>query len=249
MHGISVCLVWAGFANSSLIQLIAFDADKKTTLPIYRCSPRCGIFQNWVPMERCDLCDRCFADPEALQQHIRDSITHTIPFRCEPCNRSFKSQEALDQHSRDSPSHAISYDCGPCNRSFGSQNALDQHIQYSSVHIAPPTTPLDAFFLSFTAFEYDPDLPPSESFAQLKRFYGWRRGDPDDRQAWIGYQAALEEEVRLWFGAEDDLSAWHSVCRAIGIEPLPATCSRSKKVRTHLASIIWHEYSRCQINT
>ena len=199
-------------------------------------------------MERCDSCDRFFAGPEALRQHIRDSIAHAMPFRCEPCKRSFKSQQALDQHIRDSPAHAISFSCEHCDRNFGSQAALDQHIQDSPVHNAPPVTPLDAFFLSFTVFEYDPDLPPSESFAQLKRFHGWRRGDPDDIQAWIEYQSALEEEVRLWFGAEDDLSAWHSICRAIGIEPLPATCAQSKKVSPLLASITLHEHSRCQID-
>lgn len=57
----------------------------------------------------------------------------------------------------------------------------------------------------------------------------------------------FDHGYQVWLGAEDDLNTWHSIYRAIRIEPLPATCTRSKKVRTHLASLILHEYSRCQI--
>ena len=37
-------------------------------------------------------------------------------------------------------------------------------------------------------------------------------------QAWDQYQEALTPEFKLWFGAEDDTAAWHSLCRAMKIE-------------------------------
>ncbi|KAJ5592611.1 hypothetical protein N7537_009515 [Penicillium hordei] len=166
-----------------------------------------------------------------IHQHTRHhsaySPVHTITYGCGPCNRSFGSQSALDQHVQNSPAHAASFHCELCNRTFGSRDALEQHIEYSKAHIAPPSTPLDEFFQSFAGFSYNPKLPPSESYAQLKRFCRWREYDIKDKEAWEQYQSALEAEVKMWFGAEDDLGAWHSLCRAIGMEPLPATCKQA----------------------
>jgi hypothetical protein len=183
-----------------------------------------------APSYDCEPCNRSFGSQDALDQHLRDSPAHAPSYDCEPCNRSFGSQEALDQHLHYSPAHAPSYDCEPCDRSFGSQEALDQHLRDSPAHVQLPRTPLDTFFLSFDTFVYDPTLPPSESYASLQRFYGWRRGEQTSDQAWRQFQEALSQEFQLWFGVEDDLAAWHSLCRAVKIEPLPRTCHDCKKV-------------------
>jgi hypothetical protein len=34
----------------------------------------------------------------------------------------------------------------------------------------------------------------------------------------------------MWYGAENDLTAWHALCRAISIEPLPKTCEKYEEV-------------------
>jgi hypothetical protein len=34
----------------------------------------------------------------------------------------------------------------------------------------------------------------------------------------------------MWYGAENDLTAWHVLCRAIGVEPLPKTCEQCEEV-------------------
>ena len=44
------------------------------------------------------------------------------------------------------------------------------------------------------------------------------------------YQDALQCELYLWYGAENDLTAWHALCRAIGVEPLPKTCELCEEV-------------------
>ena len=111
-------------------------------------------------------------------------------------------------------------------------------------HVCPPAspiidssstpvndTPLDRFFLSYPSFEYKRSLPPAESFNHLRRHQRWRRGSLEGDNAWNQYQKALKEEFSLWYGAENDLGAWHALCRAIGIVPLPTTCEESKKVR------------------
>ncbi len=181
-------------------------------------------------MKRCEPCDRSFGSQDALNQHLRDSPAHALSCNCGPCDRSFGSQDALNQHLRDSPAHTPSYDCGPCSRSFGSQDALNQHLRDSPLHFQMPITPLNRFFQSFDGFAYDSTLPPNASYSSLKRFYGWRIGQEESERAWQRFQDALKQEFNLWFGAEGDLAAWHSLCRAVRIEPLPTTCFACEKV-------------------
>jgi hypothetical protein len=149
---------------------------------------------------------------------------------CSRCDRSFPSSWALQQHKRDSPAHAQSFDCDDCNRSFNSEDALEQHLRDSPAHHLVPETPLDAFFRSFPTFEYDPSQPPATSYAHLRAHKGWQRGEAASADAWDRYQDALEGELRLWYGEEDDLAAWHALCHAIGVEPPPQTCDQCEQV-------------------
>ena len=183
-----------------------------------------------APSFKCESCNRSFSSEEALDQHLRDSPAHAPSFKCESCNRSFSSKEALDQHLRDSPAHAPSFNCGSCNRSFGSEVALSQHLQNSRIHQQDPGTPLDLFFRSFPTFAYDPSFSPAASYANLREHEGWRRRDAASDEAWNRYQDALESELRMWYGAENDLAAWHALCRATGVKPLPQTCERCEEV-------------------
>ncbi|PKY08335.1 hypothetical protein P168DRAFT_228655 [Aspergillus campestris IBT 28561] len=178
----------------------------------------------------CGLCNRSFGSQEALDQHTRDSPAHAPSYDCGICNRAFNSQEARDQHTRDSPAHAQTFDCELCNQAFGSLDALNQHVRDSPAHSGHSTTPLNAFFLSFAGFDFDPSLPPAESYRRLQRYYDWDREDPDSKRAWIDYQRSLAEEFNLWFGSENDLSAWHSLCTAVNVSPLPTTCHGCQKV-------------------
>ncbi|KAL8931284.1 MAG: hypothetical protein Q9216_007237 [Gyalolechia sp. 2 TL-2023] len=179
----------------------------------------------------CEKCDRSFVSEEALNQHLRDSPAHAQSLDCEKCDRSFGSEEALEQHLRDAPAHAQSLDYEEYNPSFGSEETLTQYLQNSRVHQQQdPDTPLDTFFYSFPTFDYDPSLSPAVSYAKLQKHKRWRLGDDASKDAWNRYQDALESELRMWFGAEDDLAAWHALCRAIGVKPLPQTCKGCEEV-------------------
>ncbi|TGO46781.1 hypothetical protein BCON_0308g00110 [Botryotinia convoluta] len=172
----------------------------------------------------CSTCNRYYGSRKALQQHVRDSPAHTLSFYCISCDRSFKSEEALQQHLRHSTLHTLIFGCDDCDQSFDSEEALDQHFRDSHIHQQDIKTPLDVFFCSFPTFNYDRSLPPATSYASLQRHERWHRNSAMSDDAWAGYQLALESELRMWYGAEDDLTAWHALCRAIGIEPLPNTC-------------------------
>ena len=103
----------------------------------------------------------------------------------------------------------------------------------------PSIGPLDAFFLSFPGYQYDPSIPPAESFHFLRRgLKGWNDWDRSFPATWkeyekvvyTRYQAALTKEFNLWFGTEDDIRSWHSLCRAIEISPLPTTHKECQEV-------------------
>jgi uncharacterized protein YlaI len=183
-----------------------------------------------APSFDCETCDRSFSNEQALQQHLRDSPALAPSFDCDDCDRSFDSEEVLQQHLRDSPAHALSFDCETCDRSFGNEEALEQHLRDSRIHQQDTETPLDVFFRSFLTFDYDPSLPPATSYANLRGHKGWRRGSAASDDAWNRYQDALQSELNMWYGAENDLTAWHALCRAIGVEPLPETCGQCEEV-------------------
>jgi len=94
--------------------------------------------------------------------------------------------------------------------------------------------PLDSFFHSYRSFHYDASTPPAISFECLQNHlqtrHRWARDDPEREKLWHHYQAALTQEFNLWFGVEDDLDAWHSLCRAVRITPLPTTCELCRSV-------------------
>jgi hypothetical protein len=62
--------------------------------------------------------------------------------------------------------------------------------------------------------------------------------DEYKKDVYTRYQAALTREFNLWFGTDDDLASWHSLCRAIAIQPLPATLRECEKVsRSYLLDV------------
>jgi uncharacterized protein YlaI len=176
----------------------------------------------------CMPCNRRFDSDEALQQHLRDSPAHARSFDCDDCVRAFDSEEALRKHLLNSPAHA--FDCDDCDRAFDSEKALQQHLRDPRVHYQDRETPLDVFFRSFPTFDYDPSLLLATSYANLRGHEGWRRGSAASDDAWNRYQDALQSELHMWYGAENNLTAWHALCRAIGVEPLPKTCEQCEEV-------------------
>jgi len=178
---------------------------------------------------------------------IRPITSESMAFTCKPCEKSFKTKESLQQHFEASPRHKSNQYCKVCDRYFNQVEGLQQHLRSSKAHnggvagAAAPTpapapapfasvkpatngnTPLDKFFLSFPSFDYDASLPPAKSYSLLRRHMAWPRNSIDGDLAWQNYRQALVDEVRIWFGNESDLAAWHTLCRAIGIQQAPET--------------------------
>jgi hypothetical protein len=109
--------------------------------------------------------------------------------------------------------------------------------------LAHSHSPIDEFFESFPSFKYDPSLTPSTSYMDLQKHQKWLPKSPESEENWEAYQRALRRELSRWFGADDDLEAWHSLCRAIGIKPLPPTCEACKEVSAYYAHL--ERFCRC----
>ena len=99
--------------------------------------------------------------------------------------------------------------------------------------------PLDQFFESFSKFPYNACIPPATSYKNLRaNLWKWHDWDGHRPSTWreyrqevqARYEVALTDEFNLWFGTEDDLKSWHSLCRALGIIPLPLTCEECRSV-------------------
>ncbi len=152
-------------------------------------------------------------------------------------DRSFSGDEALQQHLRDLPVYALSFNCNDCDQSFNSEEVLQQHLQDSRIHQQDTKTPLDVFFRSFLTFDYDPSLLPATFYANLRQHEGWRRSSAALDDAWNRYQDALQSELHMWYGAENDLITWHVLCRVIGVEPLLETCEQYEEVRDRVTKV------------
>jgi len=164
---------------------------------------------------------------------------------CQSCDKTFKSEKSLQQHLQDSPRHKGNHYCEPCDRYFDRAESLQQHLDTSKAHseVAGPAvrcttdnTPLDRFFRSFPSFAYDPLLPPATSYSLLRRHMASPRHSREGMEALEGYREALVAEVRVWFGSEDDLTSWHTLCRAIGVQQPPDTIDGCKTVRFLMAT-------------
>ncbi|KAK4442032.1 zinc-finger double-stranded RNA-binding domain-protein [Podospora aff. communis PSN243] len=208
----------------------------------------------------CKDCSRYFGSSKSLQQHRESNNREasSMAFVCEPSKANFKTQDALEQHKKDSPRHKDHY-CDVCKRSFSRADSLEAHLRDSSAHNlkTPATktnqvqktvdkTPLDRFFLSFPSFDHVPSLSPATSYKLLRKHMAWSKDSADEERASRKYKEALVDEVKVWFGNQNDLTAWHTLFRAIGIEQPPDSIAACKAVArtTHVNIVDLIEWGR-----
>ncbi|CAK7223690.1 hypothetical protein SCUCBS95973_005265 [Sporothrix curviconia] len=165
---------------------------------------------------------------------------------CSLCNKLFVTEQALAMHVRDSPRHGAATATSSKHQPRVQQQ---QPRRRSPARVAEPAaTPLDRFFTSYAGFPYNRALPPVVSFRQLRRFAGWYGDFPTEEfdEAKTRYRRALIDEVRVWFGNENDLASWHQLCRAVGIREPPPTMPKCEQVlrQTHVNIIDLIQWGR-----
>ena len=132
-------------------------------------------------------------------------------------------------------SHLLqSWTCQFCNVVVTLQQKASHFCSSSDSKPLTNDGPLDKFFNFYRSFHYDASISPAISFeslqGHLQKRHKWSHDSPESKDLWRCYQVALAQEFNLWFGVEDDLNAWHSLCRALRITPLPTTCKLCRSV-------------------
>ncbi|KAM0277624.1 hypothetical protein ACHAQH_005652 [Verticillium albo-atrum] len=206
-------------------------------------------------------CSRCnnkvFTSVHGKLQHVLSSPKHRVCVLC-PEHWDFETKAQLKhhfkiQHPGQSASNAQS-DAGPFQvTDIRSPDATREATTstpaqpQAQVHVeSAPATPLDRFFLSYTPFPYEAGLPPTTSLKALIRHLGWPHRSVEVKNLRADYQKALRQEVDVWFGREDDLEAWHTLCRAVGISRPPGTIEQCTQVlrKTHVNIVDLIEWGR-----
>lgn len=163
--------------------------------------------------------------------------------------RNAKPKKCQTPNITDS-SQPTSWTCPSCGEAF----SLKQKTSHSCAGSIPSKSsnplsygPLDNFFRSYPSYHYNASTPPAASFNALRnhlaKLHKWPHRSSERDRLWEQYQDVLTEEFNLLFGVQDDLNAWHSLCRAVRVDPLPTTCKECRSVRTlRLLSI--HPFKR-----
>lgn len=133
--------------------------------------------------------------------------------------------------------------CPSCKAILEVPKKAYHHCSISESKASNIDGPLDEFFHSFASFHYVPSAPPATSFGLLQRYLQqqlkWTHESRENEELWRAYQAALTEEFNLWFGVEDNLEAWQSLCRALRVSPLPATIRLCRTVGFLINTLSW----------
>ncbi len=92
-------------------------------------------------------------------------------------------------------------------------------------------SPIERFFGGYVNFQYDPSKSIAGEYQNLRRLYGWKRGDHEGEMAWSGYRLALVKEFNRLFGTDSqDLLAWQSLCMFVGVEDIFTTSEDCRRV-------------------
>lgn len=200
----------------------------------------------------CTLCDRKMqeiskVDHLAGKSHTRKLISKSPDGPLGPLHVNSSILGWTSEASKKTKEKKIAKSNSPASRLLQSWTCLScnvvltfrqkaSHSCCSSSDSKPSTTdgPLDKFFQFYPSFRYDASTPPAISFESLQNHlqkrHNWTRKSLECKELWQCYQTALTQEFNLWFGVEDDLDAWHSLCRAVRITPLPTTCELCRSV-------------------
>lgn len=93
--------------------------------------------------------------------------------------------------------------------------------------------PLETFFAGFAAvgFTYHPTASAQKNFARLCKASGWVGNSSARTHARQGFKDALVQQFNFLYGVNgNDLAAWHHLCDAIDIQPVPDTVEECRKV-------------------
>ncbi|KAG1867072.1 hypothetical protein C8R48DRAFT_704106 [Suillus tomentosus] len=87
-------------------------------------------------------------------------------------------------------------------------------------------TPLDDFFATYPAFDYNSSASASSEFYRMCGQFGWDEEDKDKEreQAHCDFKDALVQQFNEIYGTDPkNLTSWRNLCQIVRISPIPDT--------------------------
>lgn len=81
---------------------------------------------------------------------------------------------------------------------------------------------IESFFAQYPAFDYCKEDPIVEEFCQMCDYFGWDREGGEKKAAQFVFKTAMILTFNALYGTDiNDIRAWHKLCVALDIVPLP----------------------------
>ncbi|KAF8626945.1 hypothetical protein AX15_004623 [Amanita polypyramis BW_CC] len=88
------------------------------------------------------------------------------------------------------------------------------------------------FFSQYPEFDYSPTAPVCAEFTRLVKHYRWSKRSRHKKEAWSQFCVALEQQFTSYYGSDvHDINVWQALCVEVGVDPVPDTISKCKRVR------------------
>ncbi|KAG1867066.1 hypothetical protein C8R48DRAFT_704088 [Suillus tomentosus] len=92
-------------------------------------------------------------------------------------------------------------------------------------------TPLDDFFATYPAFDYDSSASASSEFYRMCDQFCWDREDKEREQAHCDFKDALVQQFNEIYGTDvNNLTSWRNLCQIVRISPIPDTLESCREV-------------------
>lgn len=103
----------------------------------------------------------------------------------------------------------------------------------------PQVNYIHEYFARYPDFEYQPMAPFLQEFRRLLREKGWLNDPNRSKAEWDAIHDAMVLQFNATYGrSAGDLSAWQSLCAALGVDPIPDNIKQCRKVgASHLLRV------------
>jgi hypothetical protein len=96
---------------------------------------------------------------------------------------------------------------------------------------------IESFFAQYPAFDYCKEYPIVEEFYRMCDSFGWEKDDEEKKAAQFGFKTAMVLAFNALYGTDvNDIGAWHKLCVALDITPLPSGLKDCRNVSCHLVN-------------
>lgn len=97
---------------------------------------------------------------------------------------------------------------------------------------------IGSFFAQYLDFDYCKEDSIVEEFYRMYDSFGWEKVDEEKKAAQSGFKTAMVLTFNALYGTNiNDIEAWHKLCVALDITPLPNGLKACRSVSYYLVNL------------